>query len=76
MITFAIKLGNLHPASLRWTAVVVAGFPLLSSFVMFTFQGRLFTRLCGLNPGSPSASIAFLANSRFVPASLPVGRQK
>jgi len=29
-----------------------------------------------LNPDSPEASTAFLANSRFVPASLPVGRQK
>jgi len=27
-------------------AVVVDGFPLLSSFSMITFQGRLFARLC------------------------------
>jgi len=40
------------------------------------FQGRLFTRLCGLNPYSSGAITAFLPKSRFVPASLPVGRQK
>ena len=55
---------------------MAAGFPPLSSFVMVMFQGRLFARLCGLNPDSPGANTAFLANSRFVPASLPVGRQK
>jgi len=38
---------------------------------MVMFQERLFTRLCGLNPES-TVSTAFLANSRFVPARLPV----
>ena len=57
-------------------AVLVAGFPPVSSFDMVMFQGRLFARLCGLNPESPGASTAFVANSRFVPASRPVGRQK
>jgi len=52
----------------------VAKFP-LSPFVMVMFQGRLFTHLIGLNPDSTRASTAFLADSRFVPASLPVGRQ-
>jgi len=46
------------------------------SLVVVMFQGRLFTRLCGLNPDTPGASTAFLPNSRFVPACLPVGRQK
>jgi len=43
---------------------------------MVMFQGRLFARLCGLNPVSPGASTAFVADSPFVPASLSVGRQK
>jgi len=43
---------------------------------MFMFQGRLFSRLCALNLGRPAGSTAFVANSRFVPATLPVGRQK
>ena len=46
----------------------MAEFPPLSSFVMVMFQGRIFSRLCGLNPDSPGVSTAFLANSRFVPA--------
>jgi len=33
-------------------------------------------RLCALNPDSSTASTAFVTNSRFVSASLPVGRQK
>jgi len=41
---------------------VVAGFPSLSLFGMIMFQGRLFTHLCGLNPDSPGASTAFVAN--------------
>jgi len=44
------------------------------SFVMVMFQRRPFARLCGLNPDSPTASTAFVANSCFVPANLPVGR--
>jgi len=37
---------------------------------------KAICRLCALNPDSPTASTAFLTNSRFVPASLPIGRQK
>jgi len=48
----------------------------LTLFVMVMFQGRLFPRLCAQNPYSPTASTAFLANSRFVAATPPVGRQK
>jgi len=59
-----------------WTAVVAAGFPPLSSFVMVMFQGRPLARLCALNPDSPVASTTFVANSRFVAADLPIGRQK
>jgi len=52
-------------------------FPPLLSFIVVLFQGSLFNRLFVLNPDSPGASTAFLlANSRFVPVSLPVGRQK
>jgi len=47
-----IKLGNLHPAHCATTAIVPAGFPPLSSFVTVMSQGRLFARLCGLNPYS------------------------
>jgi len=54
----------------------MARFALLSSFVMVMFQGKLFARLFGLNPDSSAASTAFVANSRFFPATLPVGRQK
>jgi len=39
---------------------------------MVMFQGRRFSRLCALNPDSPATNTAFVANSRFVPASLPV----
>jgi len=53
----------------------VVEFPPLSSFVVIMFQGRLFARVGGLKPDSPAASTAFVANSRFVPASFPVGRQ-
>jgi len=55
---------------------VAAEFPPLSPFVMVMFQGRLFAHLCVINPDSPRAGTAFVANSRFVPASFPVGRQK
>ena len=55
---------------------MVAGFPPLSSFLMVMFQGRLFPHLLALNPDSPAASTTFVANSRFVAASLPGGRQK
>ena len=37
---------------------------------MVMFAVRLFTPLCGLNPDSPGASRAFLANSRIVPATV------
>ena len=46
----------------------MAEFPPLSSFGMVMFQGRPFARLSALNPDSPAASTAFVANSRFVPA--------
>jgi len=48
-------------------AVLVAGFPSLSPF-MVMFQGKPLARLCALNPNSPRASTAFVANSRFVQA--------
>jgi len=56
--------------------VMVTGFLPLSFFVMVMFQQRTFAHLSGLNPDSPGASTAFLANSRFLPASFPVGRLK
>jgi len=43
---------------------------------MVMFQGRPLDRLCALNPDSPAASTTFVAKSHFVPATLPVGRQK
>ena len=55
---------------------MAAGFPPLLSFVTLMFQGRPFPCLCALNPDSPVASTAFVANSRFVPATLLFGRQK
>jgi len=61
--------------TVRWIAVVVAEFPPLSSFVKVMFQDRVFPRLCALNPDRPAASTAIVAESRFVPASIPVGRQ-
>jgi len=54
----------------------MAEFPPLSSFVMVMIQGRLFAHLCVLKPGNPAASTAFVANPRFVPATLRVGHQK
>jgi len=56
--------------------VVVAECLPLSSLIMIMFQGRLFAYLCGLNPDNSAASTAFVVNSRFVPTTLPVGRQK
>jgi len=50
------------------TPVTSAGIPPLSRFVMVMFQGRPFEHLCALNHDSPAARIAFVANSRFVPA--------
>jgi len=50
--------------------------PPLSQFVMVMFEGRPLARLCPLNPDSPAASTAFVANFGFVPPNLPVGRQK
>jgi len=53
----------------------VAGFTPLPSFAMVMFQGRLFARLCGLNPDRPGASTAFVANSRmYQPAFLLAAR--
>jgi len=46
-----------------------------SSFVMIVSEEAI-CRLCALNPDCPMASTAFVTNSRFVPASFPVGRQK
>jgi len=54
--------------------VMAAGFPPLSLFVIVMVQGRPFPCLCALNPDSPAASTAFVANYCFVPATLPVGR--
>jgi len=54
----------------------VARFPALSLFVTVMSQGRLFAHLCSLKTYSPGASTASVANSRFVPAILPVGCQK
>jgi len=51
----------------------------VSSFVIVCYGyvlGELISRLCALNPDSPAASTTFVANSRFVTATLPVGRQK
>jgi len=44
--------------------------------VCYIFQGRPLDRLCALNPDSPAESATFVAKSRFVPATIPVGRQK
>ena len=54
----------------------MAGFPPVSSFCYGCVSGEDIARLCTLDPDSPAASTAFVANSRFVPAGLPVGRQK
>jgi len=43
---------------------------------MVMFQGRQFAHLSVLNTDSPVASTALVANSCFIPASLPVGSQK
>jgi len=42
----------------------------------YMFQGKQLDRLRVLNPDSPAESTTFVANSRFVPVTLPVGRQK
>ena len=54
----------------------MAGFPLLSSFVMVMYHTGLFARLCRLNPDGLVASTAFVVNSRFVLDTRYVGRQK
>jgi len=38
--------------------------------------GQEFWAPSALNPDSPAGSTAFVANSRFVPASRPVGHPK
>jgi len=43
---------------------------------MVMFEGRPLARLFALNPDSPTASTAFVANFGFAAASLPVKRQK
>jgi len=51
----------------------------VSSFIIVCHShvsAGLFARLCGLNPDSPVASTAFIANSRFVLATFLVGHQK
>jgi len=51
----------------------------VSSFIIVCYDcvsGQAVYRLRGLNPDSPGASTAFVANSRFVPATLPVGHQR
>jgi len=42
---------------------------------MVMFQAGLFARLCGLNPDSPVASTALIADSRFVLATLLTNKQ-
>jgi len=51
-------------------------FPPLSLFVMVMLERKPLARLGALNPDSPAASTSFVANSRFVPATLPVGRRQ
>ena len=52
----------------------------VSFFIMVCYGyfsgGGLFPRLCALNPDSPWASTAFVANSHFVAATPLIGRQK
>jgi len=48
----------------------------IASMVMVMFEWRLFARLCGLNLNCPGASTPFVASSRVLLSSLPVGRQK
>jgi len=59
---------------------VASGYPPSSSFVMVIFQEMPLAGLCALNPDSPAAtpaaSTAFVANSRFVAATLSVARRK
>jgi len=43
---------------------------------MVMFQGWPLDCPCALNPDSPATSTTFVAKSRFVPATIPVGRQK
>jgi len=40
----------------RRTAVLVAEFPPLPSFVMAMFHGRKLASLCALNPDNPAAN--------------------
>ena len=61
---------------MRLTAVLVAGFSFMIVFYDYVSGEAIFPSACVNNPVSPAASIAFLANCRFDPASLPVGRQK
>ena len=59
---------------MRQTKVLVAGFPPLSSFFMVMFQGICLS-VC-VKPESPAEDTAFVVNSHFVLASLPVGCQQ
>jgi len=70
------KLGIPHPTSLCdeprfWWLGFLFNYPLLWSCFS---QGKPFSRLCALYSRSPAASTPFAGKSRFVPASLPVGR--
>jgi len=50
----------------------------VSSFIIVCYwyvSAKTISRLCALNPEIPAGS-TFAANSRFVAATLPVGRQK
>jgi len=54
----------------------VAGFTPFNIICYDHVSEEAICRLCALNPDSPTANTAFVTNSRFVPASLPAGRQK
>jgi len=43
---------------------------------LLAWFNKSVAHLCVLNPDGPVADTAFVANSHFVPDSLPVGRQK
>jgi len=68
-----LEIFTLHHCALnrgcgRWVSACI--------IVCYMFQGRSLDRLCALNSDNPAASTTFVAKSRFVPATIPVGRQK
>jgi len=73
---FAIK--NLEIFTLHRCALNRGCGGWVSSFIIVCYcfrEGHLLS-LCALNPDSPVASTAFVANSRLVLATLLVGHQK